>query len=369
MMVKRDSYFELHRNRTLRILFFIFFGSVIAALIFVFRYFFWPFLYSVMMYMALRPVYDFLLRFIKHRGVSSGIMIFLMVALIMLPIFFLTMAIVDQVFQLYKIVQSEIKEGVIEQIYHSYYVQKLAGYLNIDSSNIVGKATDIVRNLSGKALSSAQAVIAYPLRFIINFFFLLLILFFLFKDGYRLESPFYKTLPFPEDLEKSVINRLKEVVRVLLAGNILIMLLQGLMVGIGLFIAAVPAAVLGGSIAAILSLIPIIGTSLVWVPAVLYLIFEESYLAALFLGIWCLGFYLLLENVVKPKVFGKRLNFHPLVFFFLLIGSLQAFNLHGVFIGPLLLTLFYSFWEIYKILGEYDADGHDKQLMTEAPEA
>jgi predicted PurR-regulated permease PerM len=52
------------------------------------------------------------------------------------------------------------------------------------------------------------------------------------------------------------------------------------------------------------------------------------------------------------------LHFHPLIFFFLLLGSIQAFGLPGVIIGPLLLTLFYSLWEIYKLLDEYDAD-HD----------
>jgi predicted PurR-regulated permease PerM len=368
IMVNKDSYFELQHNRTLRILFLIFFGLIIGTLFFVFRYFFWPFLYSVIIYMAMRPVYDFIVRYVKHRGTSAGLMIFILIVLILVPLFFLTMAIVDQVYQLYKIVQNEIKGGIIEQVYRSYYVQKLTVYLNINSSEMARRVTDIVQNLSGKVLSSSRAVIEYPFRFIINFFFLLLMIFFLFKDGDRLESVFYKTLPFPVDLEKSVVNRLKEVIKVLLTGNLVIMLIQGFMVGIGFYIAGIPAAVVGGSIAAIMSLIPIIGTSLVWVPAVLYLIFEESYFLALFLGIWCLGFYLLLENIVKPKIFGKRLNFHPMIFFFLIIGSLQAFNLHGVFIGPLLLTLFYSFWEIYKILGEYDAHRRVAKNAADEPE-
>jgi len=62
---------------------------------------------------------------------------------------------------------------------------------------------------------------------------------------------------------------------------------------------------------------------------------------------------MVLENLVKPKIFGDRLNFHPLLFFFLLLGSIQAFNLPGVIIGPIILSLFYSFWEIYKILDDY----------------
>jgi predicted PurR-regulated permease PerM len=106
--------------------------------------------------------------------------------------------------------------------------------------------------------------------------------------------------------------------------------------------------------AAIFSLIPLVGTTIVWFPLVIYLVIIGSFLKALFLGIWCLAWYLLLENLVKPKVFGHKLNFHPVVFFFLLLGSIQAFGLPGILIGPLLLTLFFSLWEIYKMLREYD---------------
>jgi len=359
-MGKRDSYFELEHNKTLKVLFFILFGAVIGGLIFIFRYFFWPFLFAVLLYLALQPVYNFILSRVRRRGISSAILILFMVVLVLVPLFFIVIAVTDQVFQLYVVVQKEIKAGIIDDIYSSRVVQDVLAYLNIDKSVITAKATDFVQNISGMVIASLQALIAYPLSLIINFFFLILILFFLFKDGGGLESVFYRIMPFPPDLEEKVISRMKEVIRVLLTGNLLIMIFQGLLVGIGLFIVGIPMAFLGGSLAAILSLIPVIGTSLVWVPAVIYLLATESYLMALFLGIWCLAWYLLLENVVKPKVFGQKLNFHPVVFFFLLLGSIQAFGLPGVFIGPLLLTLFYSLWEIYRMLQAYEMRGRSR---------
>ena len=294
MMIKQDSYLELQHNKTLKILFFILFGAVIAGLVIVFRFFFWPFLFALMLYMALRPVYEYILRFIKNRGLSSGIMILFLFAIFLVPLFFLILAIIDQVRELYLIIQNQIKAGIIDDIYHSAIVQKISAYLNLDTADIVGKITGMVQSASGMLLSSVQAIIAYPLNFLMNFLFLLLMLFFLFKDGNRLSAFLYKFLPFPDDMEKSVFDRLKEVTRVLLTGNLLIMILQGVAVGFGLFIVSLPVALLGGSIAAILSLIPVIGTSLVWIPAVLYLVIVGSYLKALFVGIWCLAFYLAL---------------------------------------------------------------------------
>jgi predicted PurR-regulated permease PerM len=90
---------------------------------------------------------------------------------------------------------------------------------------------------------------------------------------------------------------------------------------------------------------------------------------AIFTAVWCFMWYMLLENLVKPKVLGDKLNFHPLIFFFLLIASIQAFSLPGIIIGPILLSLFYSFWEIYKLLDEYDMHNRIKlkKSMAENP--
>lgn len=353
-MVKRDSYFELQHNRTLKVLFFVLFGAVIAGLVYMFRFFFWPFLFAVLLYMALQPVYNAVMRRVRRGWAASGVMILFLFGMVLTPLFFLAIAVIDQVYLLYTVVQEEIKAGIIEDFYRSQIVQRALSSLNIESADIAARATDLIQNMSGTFLASAQTMIAYPLHLALDFVFLLLILFFLFKDGAGLGSQFYKTMPFPDDLEESVVSRLKEVARVLLTGNLMIMIIQGFMVGLGLFMVGVRLAFLAGSLAALLSLIPVIGTSLVWLPAVIYLAATGAYLKALFLGVWCLAWYLLLENLVKPKVFGKRLNFHPVVFFFILLGGIQAFGLPGVFIGPLLLTLFFSLWEIYKMLEAYD---------------
>ena len=353
-MADNESYIELQHNKTVKVLFLILFGAVIAGLVFIFRYYFWPFLFAVILYMALRPVYDLILRLVRKKGISASIMILVLIVAILVPVFLLILSIIDQVIQLYNIIQEQIKAGIINDIYKSAYVDKIIAYLNIDHKEITSKVTDIVKSASGMALDSAQKIISYPLNFILNFFFLLLMLFFMFMDGDKMAAVIYRALPFPRDLERNVIDRLKEVVRILLTGNLLIMILQGLFVGLGLFIADLPVALLGGSMAGLLSLIPVVGTSLVWAPAVIYLAVTGSYLMSLFLGLWCLIWYLLMENLLKPKLFGKKLNFHPVVFFFLLLGSIQTFGIPGVFIGPLLLTLFYSLWEIYKVMKEYD---------------
>jgi predicted PurR-regulated permease PerM len=353
---KEKSYFAFKENRKLKILFFVLFSVIVILLVYIYRYYFWPFLFALVLYMALRPVCELITRIVRKRLISSIIIIVLLFMLVLIPMFFLLLSLANQAYDFYIFIQQRFDAGVFERfLMGSETLRKMYGYFNIGEAEILKNITEVLKKTSFTVFSNLTSLLSFSLKFSLNFFFMLLILFFLFKDGYKLEKSFYRVLPFPDDIEKDVVSRLMEVIKVLLAGNLLIMLLQGLMLGLGFYIFGVGMPLLWGSIAAILSLIPVIGTAFVWLPAVIYLAAIGSYLSALFLGIWCLFFYLLLENFVKPNVFGKRLNFHPLIFFFLLLGSIQTFGLTGVIVGPILLTLFFSFWEIYKLLDDYNA--------------
>lgn len=353
-MAVGDSYFKLKENKTLKRLFLVLFGAVGICLILIFRYYFWPFLGALILYLALKPVYDSVQRKVRSRSFSSLIVIILLILLVLVPMIYLLTILTDQAYQFYTIVEKKIQSDYFSKLEESPMLSVIADRLHIDKSDIILKLNEFLQSAAVKIVNSVTIVISYPISFITNFFFMVLILFFLFKDGNLLSPMFYRVLPFPDDLERRVVERLKEVIKILLAGNLIIMFFQGIMVGISLYIVGIGMPLLWGSIAAIMSLIPIVGTTFIWFPVVLFLFFQESYLSAIFVGVWCLFWYLFLENLVKPKVFGKKLRFHPVVLFFLLLGSIHALYLPGIIIGPILLTLFYSLWEIYKILEGID---------------
>ncbi|MBN1531421.1 MAG: AI-2E family transporter [Spirochaetes bacterium] len=349
-MVKKDSYFTLKKNKNLKRLFFLFFGAVGVGLLLIFRYYFWPFLMAIILYLALRPLFERILSRVKNRTISSMIVIILLIVLFLVPVVYLLISLTNQALQIYRYIVQNIDESFFGRMSDLPFFTLLSQYLHVDEAAIFTRISEFAQQTAGRIVAGITSFISYPLNLLINFFFLLLILFFLFKDGYRISPLVYRILPFPDDLEKQVVERLKQVIKILLLGNLIIMILQGVMVGAGFYLVGFRAALLWGSMAAIMSLIPVVGTTFIWVPGVVFLVLQGSYLGALFLGGWCLGWYLFLENVVKPKVFGEKLHFHPVVLFFLLLGSLHALNLPGIIIGPLLLTLFYSLWEIYKIL-------------------
>lgn len=353
--IRNESFFELKENKNFKIIFFILLGSAAFGLFVVFRFFLWPLIFALILYVGLMPLQDrFLKKRIKNRTLSANILIFLFLLVVVFPFFILMISLFDQSYQFYQYLQIKINSGAIQRLENQYLVKSIMDFLNFTEADIIRKIIEIIQAKAMTLLSRVTSLIAYPITFTVNFFFMIIILFFLLKDGEKIERAFYRAIPFPEYLQKNIVGRLKEVIKVLLAGNMLIMILQGLMVGIGFYICGFTTFLLWGSIASILSLIPVVGTMLVWSPAVAYLAYTGAYGYAIFLGAWCLIWYLVLENLVKPKVFGEKLKFNPVVFFFLLLGSIQAFGLPGVIFGPVLLTLFYSLWEIYKILSETD---------------
>jgi predicted PurR-regulated permease PerM len=261
------------------------------------------------------------------------------------------MSLADQAFEFYQFVARKfMRVNLDEYIYGDDRVRFVMRSLKITRTEALQKVMEMVQTTSFNFFSSVTGMVKISISFIGNFIFMIIILIAVFSDGKRFANVLYNVIPFPREIEKKIFQRIRDVIKVLVAGNILVMILQGLMLGLGFFISGAGMPVLAGSIAAFFSLIPVIGTSIVWAPAVFFYVLGGKVSTAVFLGLWCLISYLVIENFVKPKFFGDKLKFHPLVFFFLLIGSISVFNLPGIIVGPIILTLFFSLWEIYSLL-------------------
>lgn len=352
-MTESNSYETLFQNKTMKSYFLVLFAVVVMFLFYIFRLYIWIFLYSLIFYVALKPIHERILKYVKRRSISSALVILIILSLVVVPSMLLLFILSEQLYDLYNKIHFTVTYETLKNVGNHPVLDKILTFLNIEKAEVGTRIMSYLKETSMSMFASITSIVSFPITIITKFFMMMLILFFLFKDAYNLEGAVYRILPLPSDLEMNIVLRLKGVIYVLMLGNGFIMLLQGLMVGIGLYIAGVSTPLVWGTLAAILSLIPVIGTTLIWLPAAVYLYFAGHYGMAIFAASWCFSWYMVLENVVKPKIFGDKLNFHPLLFFFLLLGSIQAFNLPGIIIGPIILSLFYSFWEIYKILDDY----------------
>jgi len=149
-------------------------------------------------------------------------------------------------------------------------------------------------------------------------------------------------------LDHATLERALKAQKNVFYGNIVITFLQGAAVGVGLALLGVPHPILLGFVAGIFSLIPIVGTFIVWVPAAIFIYFTDGIAFALVFAIWAAAANIILDNIVKPKILDKKLNLHPILIFFSLLGGLQIFGFVGIILGPLVAVLFISLWGIVR---------------------
>jgi predicted PurR-regulated permease PerM len=190
-----------------------------------------------------------------------------------------------------------------------------------------------------KALASfgRQAFLG-ALGTVIGFILMMFILFFAIRDGKRLFETLRALVPMAPAERSRLFEHLASVTRALVYGTGVTALVQGALVAIGFAIVGLPSPIVFGVLAALLALVPLAGTPVVWVPAVIALALQERWYAALFMLLWG-GFVVTIDNVLRPWLVSGRAQIGALTVFIGVLGGVAAFGPIGVFLGPLVLAL------------------------------
>ncbi len=195
------------------------------------------------------------------------------------------------------------------------------------------------RSLLEHVGSVGGSIFVGALGTMIGFVMMLFLLFFLLRDGATIQAQLLALVPMPQARKQQLVTYLASVTRAVVFGTLLTGVLQGALIGIGFGIVRLPSPLVFAVIAALLSLLPIGGTALVWTPAALYLLAEGRYGAAIFLSIWGALLVGLMDNFLKPLLISGRAEIPTLAVFLGVIGGLSAFGPIGMFLGPVLLAM------------------------------
>jgi hypothetical protein len=160
-------------------------------------------------------------------------------------------------------------------------------------------------------------------------------------------------LPLSSKDEVRLMAKFSSVTRATLKGTLVIGVIQGGMAGIGLAVAGVGGAVFWGTIMVVLSIIPGIGTALVWVPAAIYLLAVGKVLAAVLLIVYCALIVGSVDNLLRPRLVGRDTRMPDLMILLGTIGGILLFGIVGFILGPVIAALFITVWEIYGSAFDY----------------
>jgi predicted PurR-regulated permease PerM len=211
-----------------------------------------------------------------------------------------------------------------------------------------GRFVELLREASQAIASRALGIGQDTLRLFVSARIMLYVLFFLFRDGRSIGRNIRAAMPLSDDYNADLLSRFAAVVRATVKGNIVIAVIQGTIGGVTFWLLGIKGALLWGTLMTFLSLLPAVGSALVWVPAAAYLIITGEALkgiALVFVGVLVIG---LIDNVLRPILVGRDTRLPDYVVLVSTLGGISLFGINGFVIGPLIAALFMAAWTLFR---------------------
>ena len=196
------------------------------------------------------------------------------------------------------------------------------------------------RTLLDAVLGTSRSLIANMFQFLFNGVLMLLALFFLYRDGAALDLLFWRLLPVPTRTREATRAKVGNVVSAVVVGVLVTAATQAMLGGLGFWVAGLPSPVLFGSLYFVAALIPVVGVSLVWIPAGLYLLLAgDSWTVAILFLAWNVVVVGGIDNVLRPLLISGRTGLPMSLMMIGALGGLLGFGLIGLVLGPLVIAM------------------------------
>lgn len=299
----------------------------------------------------------------SRRTTSTLISLFIILAVVLVPVSWFISYITGQAIDMYlyiepkvgallttdfhlipKIVEDNATFGGIYK-----YFQNITETLPIKTTDVVSFITTLIQNVSQFLVNQSTAIAKEISVLAIHFFVLILSIFFFLRDGDRLVREVKEVLPMAKEYREILFEKLQKMSTGILYGIFGAAMFQGFLGGIGFALAGIGDAAFWGTVMAFFAIVPYIGCTLIWIPAVIILLITGHWIAALFLGLWGTFIVGTIDNLIKPLVIGEKARIHPLLSFITILGGIFTMGLPGLIIAPYLLSLCLTFLHIYKL--------------------
>jgi predicted PurR-regulated permease PerM len=335
------------------------------ALFLIFSPFFSVLVWASLLTVVFYPVFRKILKWTRGRRTAASLVTCLLILLlIVLPVTSLAAIITQQSVALYYSIESSLAApggdaaSRLEQIRNRpvvQWMQQQAGkWFGADEVELENYARQIFGAASRWVVSRGPSLLAGAGGMLFGFLLMFITMFFLFRDGAALMEMISASNPLPERYESEIIRKFQDVSYATFFGSILTAMVQGLGAALLFWALGVPSPLFWGAVVALVSLVPVVGAFLVWVPMASYFYLVGQTTRGIVL--LAIGGIVVssIDNVLKPMIIQGRTNMHPLLVFFGVLGGLQVFGFLGILLGPLTITVFLSFLNFYRL--EF---GHD----------
>ncbi|MGA8807969.1 MAG: AI-2E family transporter [Thermoanaerobaculia bacterium] len=291
-----------------------------------------------------------------HANRAAAVMLFLITFVILLPALLITILLVQEANVLMKHLQSGDATRALQRLDVSHrmpWIQRIAPNFDPAAINPAHVILPIVQKAPAWIAQHGAGLIGGIAGVVIALFLVLLSAYFFYVEGETIVAEAAALSPLPARYNHQFAENFKAVVDATFRGQVITSLTQGIFIGIGLAIAGVPGAILWGAVATVLSLLPIVGSAAVWIPAALWLYItatmgERGYFGVIFLTIWGVIIVPIIEHVVRPWAMKGKMQLPAIPLLVSVLGGMEAFGFVGLVVGPLVFSLLMSIIDIYK---------------------
>jgi predicted PurR-regulated permease PerM len=308
---------------------------------------------ALMMAMIFFPVYKKLLQVLKGLKILSAFLtVFIMILAFLIPVFLFSGVITSQSLELYQQLSKGLQDGTIKKaidlklVYFNLYFDRWQ--INIQSLSLEEYVGKILATFSEFIYTEMTALAKGLAGTLFDLIIVLFISFFLLIDGEKFLHEIKVFSPLEVTHHDRIIVQLEKTVKATLKGSIIVALTQGLLGGIGFWIFDIPSAAFWGICMVFSSVIPLVGTSIIWIPAALFLVLTSSIWMAVGLALWGTLIISGADNVLRPMLLKGAANLHPLLTFLSVLGGLIYFGFLGFILGPIVLSFLMTLFDIYK---------------------
>jgi len=338
----------------------VFFALVALAILYFAYVILQPFLAPIMLGAVLTTVTYPMYRRIRDRlhgaNRAASVMLILITFTVLLPALLMVVLLVQEANGVVKHLQS----GDIERTLHKIdlanrmpWLKRVAPNFDPAAINPAHVIIPVVQKAPAWIAENGASVIGGIAGIVIALFLVLISAYFFYVEGETIVAEAAALSPLPARYNAQFAENFKGVIDATFRGQVITSLTEGVFIGAGMAIAGIPGAILWGAVSVVMSLLPVVGAAVVWIPAALYLfvaasIGDQNYFAPIFLTAWGIVVIPVIEHGVRPWAMRGKMQLPAIPLLVAVLGGMEAFGFIGLVAGPLVFSLLMSIIDIYK---------------------
>jgi predicted PurR-regulated permease PerM len=287
----------------------------------------------------------------QRRNLAALSILLVILVMVILPLMLITASLLQEASNLYESYRAEeftIGEYLVKV--RNVLPEWMVGLLDHELTGLAAVQEHLTAGLmkggqffARHALTIGQTTV----DFIISSFVMSYLLFFLLRDGDGLVSSIIRAIPLSSPRQRALFGKFTATVRATVKGDIVVALIQGALGGSMFWFLELRAAVLGGVVMAVLALLPVVGTALVWAPVAAYLLLTGSLWQGILLMAYGALVISVVDNVLRPILIGQDIRMPSYVVLISTLGGITIFGINGFVIGPVIAAMFIATWDIF----------------------